>query len=154
MKKFNLSFLRDDIYERLADGMAFAGVRGQGSGANPERIGISRRDRTLLDGYFDEAVGGLLGEVKCFLSGVQNSLTKLELRFSMPDTYDETLTDGIGESIKGYLLSFLAWRWKETVLPAEAQKARDFALDSLEEAVSGLCFRRAPSRPSRKNSTN
>lgn len=150
MKKFNLSFPRNEIYELLADGMAFAGARGELGAPALERVVITSSDRKLLDGYFDEAVGRLLSRVRCFLTGTENSLARLELRFSMPDTFDENLVEGIGESLKGYLLSSLAWRWKETVLPEASQRARDFAMESLDEALTGLCHRRAPSRPARR----
>ena len=122
MKEVTISITKKPLFEDVARYTAYEGKKGSevGNDANfYEKAFTTDADREQLNHYLTEAVSVIVAMLRKFASEIVlpqkdeplDLSDEFTITLHLPDEYNDAYTASIGEDVRTYIASFIAFKW-------------------------------------------
>ena len=148
MKYFMISLTKVEILDHVSLNSTYMGAKGGDDSGFFERVRTIEDDDPLLSRFWIEMCGVLTDQLKEFTTSSSDQADILTLNFEVSGAFDESLVPSIKEDLFAAMAAGITARWFAYTLPDKAEDWNSQSRSMLARAVSKLCHRRRPSRPS------
>lgn len=139
----NIAINRSTVFAEVRKTTAYEGAH---SGAYDNTV-VKTNDETMLERYWNEAVGMLVDIVKDFLSASPSMPSDtLTISLNMPPLWDSNLTAGMQTSAVSYCENYIIAKWLEMLGIEKAGKYADAAGSQLNDVRNKIYYRKRPTR--------
>lgn len=155
MIEVKLKICKRDVYEEVAKTTAYTGAKKVEDEASYDRIFATDADRLMLERFWRESCNAVTDQLKEFITDVrsQPSISTMvdldcnyEIKLSLSDLFDVTLTDSINSSLFSFFVESIISKWYLITNKEEAEAAATNAVGMLGDAVHKIYNRKKPTR--------
>ena len=157
MKEVTISITKKTLFEDVARYTAYEGKKGSevGNDANfYEKAFTTDADREQLNHYLTEAVSVIVAMLRRYASeivlpqkDIPLELTdEFSLTLHLPDEYNDAYTASIGEDVRTYIASFIAFKWLSMIDTDRAVRYKTQVEDTMKLLRMKVWRKDAPTR--------
>lgn len=152
MKNVELNVGKLNVYDEVAKVTSYEGAKAAEDGSAYERVFTTDQDRMLLESYWLDACEAVNDQVKNYLSSVEaqpiSHCVELEANYkatlSMPEGYDENLSNSINNTLFSYFVNYIISRWFGVADKENAGQYANQAIGAIDDVMKKLNHRKRP----------
>lgn len=146
MKKIQLIFKKNEIFEEIALNTAYLGAKSKEFECDYPRISTVEEDEDLLTLFWNRSVGRIIETLQKVVAGAVADESQLLLELELSEAYDENLTASLRKEIFNALVAAITAQWLKTVNPDKVPDWETQSHRCIDRAVKYVYHRKRPQR--------